>query len=153
MIDEKITPGFWLSEFLQSDTATRLGVDNTPDAAALANIRTLLAPGMQSVRDCLGQPVFISSGYRSPAVNRAVGGAANPPSQHTTGQAADFKCPAFGLPITLARYLVAHGGEVHFDQLICEGTWVHISFSPKPRGHVLTAHFGPGGTTYTRGLA
>jgi hypothetical protein len=153
MIDEKVAPSFWLSEFLESDTATRLGLNNTPGEAELASIRTMLAPGMQSVRDCLGQPVFISSGYRAPVVNRAVGGAIFPPSQHTLGQAADFKSPAFGMPITIARYLVEHSSQVRFDQLICEGSWVHISFAPKPRGQVLTAHFGSGGTTYTRGLA
>jgi zinc D-Ala-D-Ala carboxypeptidase len=151
MIDEHIVPGFWLSEFLQSDTASRLQLDNTPLPSEMANIRNLLAPGMQSVRDCLMQPVFISSGYRSPEVNRAVGGAQN--SQHTQGQAADFKCPAFGMPITIARHLLIHSTEVRFDQLICEGTWVHISFAAKPRGQVLTARFGPGGTTYTPGLS
>lgn len=151
MIDEHIVPGFWLSEFLQSDTASRLRLDNTPLPTEMANIRNLLAPGMQSVRDCLMQPVFISSGYRSPEVNRAVGGAVN--SQHTQGQAADFKCPAFGMPITIARYILARSTQVRFDQLICEGTWVHISFAQQPRGQVLTAHFGPGGTTYTAGLA
>ncbi len=147
MIDERIVPAFWLSEFLQSDTASRLRLDNTPLPSELANIRNLLAPGMQSVRDCLGQPVFVSSGYRSPEVNRAVGGAVN--SQHTQGQAADFKCPAFGMPSTIVQYLMRHSTQVRYDQLICEGTWVHISFAARPRGEVLTAHFGAGGTTYT----
>lgn len=151
MIDERIVPSFWLSEFLQSDTASRLQLDNTPLPSEMANIRNLLAPGMQSVHDCLAQPVFVSSGYRSPEVNRAVGGAKN--SQHTQGQAADFKSPSFGMPITIARYLMGHQSQVRFDQLICEGTWVHVSFAAKPRGEVLTAHFGPGGTTYTPGLA
>ena len=151
MIDEHIVPSFWLSEFLQSDTASRLQLDNTPLPTEMANIRNLLAPGMQSVRDCLMHPVFISSGYRSPEVNRAVGGAKN--SQHTQGLAADFKCPMFGMPITIARYIQQHCTQVRFDQLICEGSWVHISFAAKPRGEVLTAHFGPGGTTYTPGLS
>jgi hypothetical protein len=149
MIDEKVTPSFWLSEFLESDTATRMGLDNSPDAESLRNLRLLTIPGMQSVRDCLGQPIFISSGYRSPAVNKAVGGAAS--SQHQTGQAADFKCPNFGSPLTVARWIVAHQG-VKWDQLIMEGQWCHISFSDHPRGQVLTAHFGPGGVTYTSGL-
>lgn len=150
MIDAKITPSFWLSEFLQSDTAVRLRLDNTPLPTELANIRNLLIPLMQCVRDCLGVPVFISSGYRAPAVNRAVGGATN--SQHTQGLAADFKAPAFGMPSTIVRHLLQHSTQVRWDQLIQEGQWVHISAAPMPRGDVLTAHFGPGGTTYTRGV-
>ena len=149
MIDERIVPGFWLSEFLQSDTAARQQLDNTPLPTEMANIRHLLAPGMQSVRDCLGQAVFVTSGYRSPVVNRAVGGAVN--SQHTQGLAADFKCPAFGMPTTIVQYLLRHSTQVRYDQLIQEGSWVHISFSPTPRGEVLTAHFAASGTTYTRG--
>lgn len=150
MIDEKVTPSFWLSEFLESDAATRMRLDNSPDVESLRNLRLLTIPGMQSVRDCLGQPVFISSGYRSPAVNKAVGGA--PSSQHTIGQAADFKCPNFGSPLTVARWLVAHP-SVKWDQLIMEGQWCHISFSEHPRGQVLTAHFEPGGVSYTSGLS
>lgn len=57
------------------------------------------------------------------------------------------------MPITIASYILAHGSQVRYDQLICEGSWLHISFAPKPRGQVLTAHFGPGGTTYTPGLS
>ena len=151
MIDERIVPSFWLSEFLQSDTASRQQLDNTPLPSEMANIRNILAPGMQTVRDCLMQPVFVSSGYRSPAVNRAVGGAVH--SQHTQGLAADFKCPAFGMPITIVQYLMRHCTQVRYDQLIHEGSWVHISFAQNPRGEVLTAHFGPGGTTYSPGLA
>lgn len=150
MIDERLAPNFWLSEFLHSDTAVRRGLDNHPGPVELANIRTLLAPGMQSVRDCLGMGVFITSGYRSPAVNAAVRGSQG--SQHMQGLAADFVCPAFGSPITIAQHLVQHCTQVRFDQLIHEGTWVHISFSTMPRGQVLTAHFGGGSVTYTDGL-
>ena len=150
MIDERIVPNFWLSEFLHSDTAERLHLDNTPLPSEMANIRNLLAPGMQSVRDCLAAPVFITSAYRSPEVNRAVRGAKN--SQHAQGLAADFKAPGFGMARTIVKHLMAHSGAVRFDQLIHEGTWVHISFAQHPRGEVLTAHFGPNGTTYTRGV-
>lgn len=148
MNDERLATSFYLSEFLHSDTATRRGLDNAPGAAELANIRNFLAPGMQSVRELLGKPVTITSGFRSPAVNRAVGGARN--SQHMTGLAADFICPGFGSPLQVARALVA--SSIQFDQIIQEGTWVHVSFSAKPRRSVLTAVFTPSGTTYRDGI-
>lgn len=148
MIDELVAPNFRLSEFVDSDTATRLGLDNTPPSEAMANIRNVLAPGMQSVRDCLREGVFMCSGYRSLLVNRAIGSADT--SQHIQGTAGDFKSPAFGMPDTIVRCLMEHRDRVRYDQLICEGTWVHVSFSPNPRGEVLLAHFSPGKkTTYT----
>lgn len=151
MLDEQITANFSLSEFIDSETATRLGIDNTPPADVLSNIRLVLAPGMQQVRDLLAMPVDIRSGYRGPALNAAVRGA--PSSQHLSGHAADFKAPAFGSPRDVAAYLVGHMGRLKFDQLIYEGTWVHISFAPRPRNQVLTAHFAGGGVSYTPGLA
>lgn len=151
MSDERIAPSFWLSEFLHSDAAVRKGIDNTPAAMHLANIRNVLAPGMQRVRECLGAPVLISSGYRSPMLNRAIGGSAT--SQHCEGLAADFRAPAFGSPREVAQRLVAHAAALRFDQLIHEGAWVHISFAPQPRGQVLTAHFFPNRVTYTEGLS
>lgn len=145
-------PNFELSEFLVSETAARQRLNNDPTAEALANIQHLLAPGMQRVRNLLGCPVIIISGYRSPAVNRAVGGSENPPSQHMRGQAADFIAPRFGSPLEVARQIAANQKTIGFDQLILEGSWTHVSFAEIPRGEVLTAHFGPGKTTYTAGL-
>lgn len=153
MNDELISPNFYLSEFLQSDEATRKGLDNTPDTASLAALRTITIPGVQSIRDCLGMPMFVTSGYRSPAVNAAVGGARS--SQHMLGLAADLKSPQFGSPLTIARYLLQHWTHP-FDQMIQEGSWLHIGF-PANGGNgkreVMTAHFGPSGVMYTQGLA
>lgn len=150
MSDERIVPSFWLSEFLASDTAVRKGLSNAPDIGEMANIRSILAPGMQRVRECLGHPVTISSGYRSAAVNRAVGGSKT--SQHTQGLAADFTAPGFGSAKQVAEHLLRHAGTVRYDQLIYEGTWVHISFSPQPRGQVLTARFSGGKAIYSPGV-
>jgi zinc D-Ala-D-Ala carboxypeptidase len=153
MPDERLGSFFWLSEFLRSDTATRKGLANVPDAGALVNIRGVLAPGMERVRNLLAGPVHITSGYRAPEVNRAVGGSGA--SQHCQGLAADFIAPGFGTPRSIARHLMTHAPELRFDQLIFEGTWVHISFVPgKGRGEVLTAHFMAGQpVTYSRGVA
>lgn len=150
MTEPLVTANFRLSEFLASETATRLGLDNTPTAEVLATLRNVLAPGLQQVRNILGKPVFITSGYRSPETNAAVRGART--SQHVTGHAADFKSPEFGPPSAVAAELVRHIKTLKFDQLICEGSWVHISFAPRPRNEVLTAHFTPSGVSYTRGL-
>lgn len=150
--DQRVGPDFWLSEFLFSQTATRLGIDNTPQGMALANIINILGPGMQRVRDLLGTPVFISSGFRCPELNRKIGGSEI--SQHMVGLAADFTSPQFGLPSTIAHYLMEREPVLRYDQLILEGRWVHISFNGvRPRGEVLTAHFTPKGVTYTKGLA
>lgn len=152
MPDERVGSFFWLSEFLRSDTATRLGLVNRPGPAELANIRQVLAPGMERVRNLLGVPVQITSGFRAPDVNAAVGGAST--SQHTQGLAADFIAPEWGTPRTIVRELMVHAPDLRFDQLIFEGTWVHVSFTAgQPRGEVLTAHFMPGQpVSYSRGL-
>jgi hypothetical protein len=147
---ERITPDFCLSEFVVSDTAARLGIDNTPNAQVLATLRNVLIPAMQQVRDMLRVPVIVKSGYRSPALNAAVRGA--PTSQHVEGRAADFVAPAYGNPRKVAEQLVARMGNLRFDQLIWEGGWVHISFAPRPRNQVLTAHFTDAGVCYTPGL-
>ncbi|HWH74952.1 MAG TPA: D-Ala-D-Ala carboxypeptidase family metallohydrolase [Methylibium sp.] len=151
MTDERLTANFWLSEFLASDTAARLGIDNTPTAMVEATIRNVLAPGMQAVRDLLGVPVQITSGYRSPKLNAAVRGSQG--SQHCSGHAADFRAPGFGTPRRVCELLVQRMALVRFDQLIHEGSWVHISFAPRQRNEVLTAHFRPDGVSYTRGLS
>lgn len=148
MTDERLTADFHLSEFIRSQTADRRGLDNTPTASAMGNIRNFLAPGMQEVRDLINAPIHISSGYRSPIVNAAIGGSSK--SQHMDGMACDFTAPFFGTPKDIARVIAA--SRIKFDQLIMEGTWVHISFAATPRLQILTAHFTNGVARYTPGL-
>jgi hypothetical protein len=88
MSEVLVTKDFYLSEFIVSDTAARLGIDNTPNASVLATLCNVLIPGMQAVRDLLGAPVLIKSGYRCPALNQAVRGAHN--SQHMDGHACEL---------------------------------------------------------------
>jgi hypothetical protein len=155
LVDQPISANFRLSEFLRSETAVRHGLDNTPPAAALANLRNVLGPSMQRVRDLLMQPIQITSGYRSPALNAAIGGSDS--SQHTLGLAADFVAPAFGAPRAICRHIANHADQIRYDQLIFEGQWVHISFLPPgrgtPRAQVLTAHFAGGRVSYSPGIA
>ena len=142
-----LTPHFSLAELTFSATAQRRQIDNSPPPSVLRNLNQL-AVGLEDVRAALdGLPIRINSGYRCPALNRAVGGARL--SAHMSGHAADFVCPDFGSPLEIVRALAK--SDIAFDKLIQEGTWVHISFAPAGRRQLLTAHFGAGGTTYTVG--
>jgi Peptidase M15 len=144
---DRLTDHFTLRELTFSSTALRLGIDNTPTDAIIANLR-ILAQGLERVRALLGHPMHIDSGYRCEALNAAVRGSTT--SAHLRGYAADFVCPGYGAPLKIVQAVLRSG--IAFDQCIEEGTWVHISFDPRLRNEVLTAHFGPGGTTYTRGV-
>lgn len=146
-----ISKNFALSEFIASHTATRLGIDNTPSASVTAALTNILIPAMQQIRDMLGEPIIIKSGYRCPHLNAVVRGSPN--SDHLTGHAADFVAPAWGDPLKICRLLQAEMADIKFDQLIFEVGWVHISFNPRRRNQVLTAHFADGRVTYTQGLA
>lgn len=146
-----ISKNFAMSEFVQSHTATRLGIDNTPSASVSAALINILTPAMQEIRDMLGESVIIKSGYRCPHLNSVVRGSAH--SDHLTGHAADFVAPAFGDPLKICRLLQSEMATLKFDQLIFEVGWVHVSFNSRRRNQVLTAHFADGGVRYTQGLA
>jgi hypothetical protein len=145
----QLTEHFSTDELTFSETAVRRGIDNTPDAEVFANLQ-MLAYGLERVRSILGYPVNVSSGYRSPKLNAAIGGSKS--SQHMQGLASDFTCQEFGSPHDICVALQHEAGYISFDQLIYEGNWVHISFDDKPRGEVLTAHFNNGKASYTKGL-
>jgi hypothetical protein len=146
-----ITKNFAISEFVHSHTATRFGIDNTPSASIVATLTNVLIPAMQQIRDLIGHPVIVKSGYRCPQLNSAIRGA--PSSDHLTGHAADFVAPGFGDPLAICRLLLAERESLKWDQLIFEVGWVHISFNVRRRNQVLTAHFEPGGVRYTQGLS
>lgn len=148
----QLTPHFHLAEFVVSQAATRLGLRNEPGSAELRNLERL-ALVLEDVREALGgQPIIITSGYRSAAVNNAIAGA--PASAHLDGRAADFVVPSFGTPRVICQRLMDRGIVV--DQLIDERGWVHVGIAPvnaAPRGQLLTAHFAPGvPTRYSKGL-
>lgn len=142
-----LSHNFSLAELTHSETAVRRGLDNTPSLEVLENL-TALAVALEAVRTLLGAPINVSSGYRSPVVNLAVGGSQS--SAHCRGLAADFTAPLFGSPEAIC--LAISKSDIAFDQLIYEGKWVHLSIAPTMRRQVLTAHFVGGNVRYTAGL-
>ena len=125
---------FSLAELCASQTADRMALVNTPDDATIGNL-TVLCHGLEMIRALVGLPILVSSGYRSPAVNRVVGGSTV--SQHMTGNAADITCPAYGDPKNLLKAIMA--AKLPYDQAILEfyqpatwstpsRGWLHVSF-------------------------
>jgi hypothetical protein len=144
----KLTEHFSLDELTASETALRKGIDNTPPPAVTEKLR-MLAATLEQVRSLLGNnSIRISSGYRSLELNRAIG--SGDLSAHVLGYAVDFTCPKFGTPKEVAKKIAE--SPIKFDQLIYEGTWIHLSVDPRNRREVLTAHFGKGKTSYTKGI-
>lgn len=126
-----LSPNFSLEELTVSNTAARKGLDNTPSPEIIEHLRHA-ATMMEVVRGILAHPIHINSGYRSAAVNKAVGGAKT--SAHMSGYAIDFLCPEFGNPFAVASELAKHKDRLGYDQIIHEyRTWCHISFDPKRR--------------------
>ncbi len=144
----QLTPHFLLREFTRSDTAKRLGIINSPNAAQTENLKQL-AFKLEEVRKLLGHPVIITSGFRSPALNRAVGGSTT--SDHSHGLAADFHCPGFGSVEEVCRAIA--DSNIDFDQLIFEqgsrSDWVHFGVGDRMRREVLSWKSGKG---YVRGV-
>lgn len=131
-----MTNRFYLDQFVRSRTAEARGIDNRPPAELEPAIR-FTAAGLERIWAAIGEvPVLIHSGYRSPALNVAVGG--SPKSQHMKGEAVDFSAPAFGDPKTVAKFLSTQVKPLGIDQLILERSWIHASFTFTPRYHVLT---------------
>lgn len=143
----QLSPHFSLEEFIRSDAAQAMGNPNTPTAAHRANLDKL-ALEMEKVRALFGVPIAITSGYRNPQVNAAVGGVPN--SDHAQGLAADFHVD--GIDDLHAAEKI-RDSELAFDQLILErGRCVHISFAPAMRRQVLRQPGGPGSQVFV-GLA
>ena len=122
-----------MNAFEHSSTADRLGIDNRVPAALLPNLKTLCEVVLEPLRAFAGKPIVISSGYRCPALNRAVRGVSQ--SQHLRGEAADLHLPSIAEGRTWFRWLI---DNTTFDQLIWErnpqGTyWIHVSCKADPR--------------------
>lgn len=126
---------FTLEEFVRSGKARVLSIANTPGTELLPAMRRT-CDGLERILLIVESPIILLSGYRSHELNTLVGGSAT--SQHMRGEAADIICPGFGAPVDLARHIHSHKEGIAYDQLIIEGTWVHVSFALKPRLMALT---------------
>jgi len=118
-----MTLNFKMSELIHSDTANKHNINNMPDINSLDCMLDLITYVLQPLRDKLGKPVIVNSGYRNSQVNRLVGGATN--SQHTKGQAADIFVNGMSV-LQLFDFIKKSG--IEYDQLINEHDWIHISF-------------------------
>lgn len=119
---------FRLEEFTHSKTAIKLGIKNEPNEEQIKNLAALVNNVLQPLRDKLGKPVVITSGFRSPALNKAVGGSPN--SQHMKGEAVDIRVSS---PIDAIRKLHIIIEHSIYDQLLLEikanngSIWIHVS--------------------------
>ena len=125
---------FTFNELCESGTAKTYNIDNTPNEQIKINLRNLVDNCLDIVREKYGKPITVSSGYRCPALNKAVG-SKNPKSQHTKGEAVDITA------INKAdnKELFELCKTLDFDQLIDESnlTWIHVSYKVPNRKQVL----------------
>jgi len=143
-----------LNEVVKSHTAKRLGIDNMPSEEHLANLKEVGQNVFQPLRDHFGVPIGITSGYRSPVLNKRIGGANR--SQHTKGEALDIDADIYGKinNTDIFNFIL---NELEFDTLIAEfeddghPAWVHVSYRRESnRGKVLVATRIDGRTRYIK---
>lgn len=150
----KLTEHFTLEEMTVSPTAKRLGLSNQPTPEHIENMRYCCEKILEPVRAHFGKPVQINSSYRSPLVNKAVGGSKT--SQHVNGQAIDFEIPGIDNK-TVADWVA---DNLEFDQVILEfytkgdknSGWVHASIKKEGgnrKQRLIASKSKSGGTTYT----
>lgn len=122
-----LTPHFTLKELCHSRTAQKMRIDNTPNNTHIQNLKFLATNILEPLRIFAQQPIYINSGFRTPALNNAIGGARN--SQHMKGEAADIRIPDI---TTGHQYFAYIRDNLNYDQLIWEHNkynnyWIHVS--------------------------
>jgi hypothetical protein len=151
----QLSKNLTLAEVTRSETAKRRGISNMPTPEHIENFKKLAENVFQPIREHFGVPIHISSGYRSKALNTAIGGSLS--SQHCQGEAIDIDMDGSANGVTNAQVFNYIKDNLNFDQLIWEfGTtsnpdWVHVSYEStgKQRKQVLRATKQGGKTVYT----
>ena len=145
---------FTYKELTKSATAQRRGIDNTPNGIVKANLTALVANVLDPLREAWGEPIIVTSGYRSVRLNRAVGGASK--SQHTEGKAADIRTVSDRPSDNLRLLKLIVSLHLPFDQVIFEyggdsgPDWIHVSYDQgRNRRQVLRATRKDGKTIYS----
>lgn len=132
----RLSKNLTLKEAIKSNTASRLGIDNTPEDWEIHNLRAVADNVFQPVRDHFGVPIGVSSGYRSKALNKAIGGSKY--SQHMIGEALDIDADIYG-KVTNAEIFNYIKNNLEWDQMIWEfgddeePNWVHVSYKEAGR--------------------
>lgn len=126
---------FTIKELCKSLTAIQKRINNTPNSQIVNNLKQLVYFILDPLRERYGKPITVNSGYRCPALNKAVNGSKT--SQHVKGQAADITA---GSPKeNKILFELIQELNLPFDQLIDEKkfSWIHVSFSKNPRKQIL----------------
>lgn len=143
----KLGEHFSLSEMVQSETALRRGIPNTPNEDQIENLGRLVSGLLEPIRELLGCPIHINSGFRSVHLNSVIGGAMG--SAHTEGRAADIVPVGVDLKCAFDEI---RNSTLPIDKVIFEcNAWIHIQIArkgDKPRGLAYTASGGPGAWKY-----
>ena len=137
---------FTIKELTNSSTAKKLGIDNTPTPEIRVKLNILIS-ALDKIRDRYGKPIKVTSGYRCPELNKAVGGAVNPDgtpkSQHCKGEAADL----VGENKAETKKIFDIAKELgNYDQLLFEtnkagAVWVHISYKASGNRKIINENF------------
>jgi hypothetical protein len=147
----KLSEHLDLAEVTRSTDAKRKGISNEPTVEHIENFKVLAEKIFEPIRKHFGVPIFISSGYRSSALNKAIGGASS--SQHLLGQALDLDMDGSSSGVTNKMVFEYIKNNLDFDQLINEFnySWVHVSYNPKgkQRKQILDAKKVNGKTVYS----
>ena len=144
----QLSEHFTLEELTRSDRAVLAKIDNSAAPGIIENLRKV-AEVLERIRLVFGGPVVVSSGYRCPELNALVGGSKT--SAHMRGLAADISIPGKS-PREVAQTLTSWVYPLDLDQLIYEGTWVHVGLADTPRHQILTAKFSSAGVSYMKGI-